>query len=279
MGAANRDLVIVAGRPSMGKTSFAMNLVENAVTHGIAQLLDGGTVRVEAERRQERLLIVVENPRDPDSPDPKGAGIGIRNVRRRLAATYERYRAIADNFDTAVRTDDRMVTGAADLSTRYREALLQALDGGAIAKHGPDQPFVLVPVVAGELRGALDIKPGAVVGTELARRPRALTLGFHGALEAFHIQAEAAFPGNIGGQIDRETVGVVELEGGLAVPQAAAEQVGHHHAPAPMRMATALVSAATGRPVLRSRSASTNLFPERQSDRVATIIEADFVGQ
>ena len=25
------DLVIVAGRPSMGKTSFAMNLVENAV--------------------------------------------------------------------------------------------------------------------------------------------------------------------------------------------------------------------------------------------------------
>ena len=27
------DLVIVAGRPSMGKTSFAMNLVENAVIH------------------------------------------------------------------------------------------------------------------------------------------------------------------------------------------------------------------------------------------------------
>ena len=28
------DLVIVAGRPSMGKTAFAMNLVENAVIHG-----------------------------------------------------------------------------------------------------------------------------------------------------------------------------------------------------------------------------------------------------
>ena len=27
------DLVIVAGRPSMGKTSFAMNLVENASAH------------------------------------------------------------------------------------------------------------------------------------------------------------------------------------------------------------------------------------------------------
>ena len=63
-------------------------LVENAVTHGIAQMLDGGTVRIEAERRGETILIAVENPRDPDSPDPKGAGIGLRNVRRRLAALY-----------------------------------------------------------------------------------------------------------------------------------------------------------------------------------------------
>jgi replicative DNA helicase len=31
------DLVIVAGRPSMGKTSFAMNLVENAVLHQMQQ--------------------------------------------------------------------------------------------------------------------------------------------------------------------------------------------------------------------------------------------------
>jgi hypothetical protein len=63
-------------------------LVENAVTHGIAQMLDGGTVRIEADRRGETLVIAVENPRDPDSPDPKGAGIGLRNVRRRLAALY-----------------------------------------------------------------------------------------------------------------------------------------------------------------------------------------------
>ena len=63
-------------------------LVENAVTHGIAQMLDGGTVRIEAQRRGEKVLLAVENPRDPDSPDPKGAGIGLRNVRRRLAALY-----------------------------------------------------------------------------------------------------------------------------------------------------------------------------------------------
>jgi len=63
-------------------------LVENAVTHGVAQMLDGGTIRIEAGRRGDRLLIVVENPRDADSPDPKGAGIGLQNVRRRLAALY-----------------------------------------------------------------------------------------------------------------------------------------------------------------------------------------------
>ena len=63
-------------------------LVENAVTHGIAQLLDGGTIRLEARRRAGQLRIVVENPRDPDSVDRRGTGIGLQNVRRRLAALY-----------------------------------------------------------------------------------------------------------------------------------------------------------------------------------------------
>ncbi|MDT8398547.1 MAG: replicative DNA helicase [Pseudomonadales bacterium] len=33
-GLQRSDLIIVAGRPSMGKTSFAMNMVENAIIHG-----------------------------------------------------------------------------------------------------------------------------------------------------------------------------------------------------------------------------------------------------
>jgi sensor histidine kinase YesM len=63
-------------------------LVENAVTHGVAQLLDGGRVRIEAERRGDDLVVRVENPRDPDSPGRRGAGIGLSNVRRRLAALH-----------------------------------------------------------------------------------------------------------------------------------------------------------------------------------------------
>jgi two-component system, LytTR family, sensor histidine kinase AlgZ len=62
-------------------------LVENAVTHGIAQMLEGGTVRVEAEKRGGKLWLTVENPRDPES-SAKGTGIGLENVRRRLQAMY-----------------------------------------------------------------------------------------------------------------------------------------------------------------------------------------------
>jgi two-component system, LytTR family, sensor histidine kinase AlgZ len=65
-------------------------LVENAVTHGIAHLLDGGTIVVEASRRAGRLELAVENPRDPDARISKGTGLGLDNVRRRLAAVYGR---------------------------------------------------------------------------------------------------------------------------------------------------------------------------------------------
>jgi len=63
-------------------------LVENAVTHGIAQRLEGGLVRIEAERRGPELLITVSNPRDADAPSRRGTGIGLQNVKRRLAALH-----------------------------------------------------------------------------------------------------------------------------------------------------------------------------------------------
>jgi hypothetical protein len=63
-------------------------LVENAVTHGIAHLLDGGDVRIRAERRGGRLYVGVENPCDPDRPKRRGAGVGLENVRRRLETAF-----------------------------------------------------------------------------------------------------------------------------------------------------------------------------------------------
>jgi hypothetical protein len=63
-------------------------LVENAVTHGIAHTIDGGTVRVAATRGGAVVTFVVENPCDPDRPRGTGTGLGLTNVRARLRALH-----------------------------------------------------------------------------------------------------------------------------------------------------------------------------------------------
>ncbi len=63
-------------------------LVENAVTHGVAHVVQGGTIRVAASRTPAALTIVVENPCDPDRPRRTGTGLGLANVRARLRALY-----------------------------------------------------------------------------------------------------------------------------------------------------------------------------------------------
>ncbi len=63
-------------------------LVENAIRHGIATRVDGGTVRLAVRFAAGRLRILVENPYDPESPARAGGGLGLANVRQRLAACY-----------------------------------------------------------------------------------------------------------------------------------------------------------------------------------------------
>ena len=63
-------------------------LVENAVRHGIAQLVDGGSVEIVAERRGETIHVRVSNPRDGERSGREGAGLGLDNVRQRLATRY-----------------------------------------------------------------------------------------------------------------------------------------------------------------------------------------------
>ena len=62
-------------------------LVENAVRHGIAQLVQGGTVRIAARCSGGRLRLTVENPAGA-GPAPGGSGLGLANVRQRLAGLY-----------------------------------------------------------------------------------------------------------------------------------------------------------------------------------------------
>jgi LytS/YehU family sensor histidine kinase len=64
-------------------------LVENAILHGIAPLLEGGTLRIEARRHGGVLRIALENPFDADAVPRNGAGVGLKNVRMRLANLFD----------------------------------------------------------------------------------------------------------------------------------------------------------------------------------------------
>ena len=60
-------------------------LVENAIKHGIQDCVDGGVIRIAGRRDGGLLRVVVENPVDHGAPSRRGEGVGLDNVRRRLA--------------------------------------------------------------------------------------------------------------------------------------------------------------------------------------------------
>jgi len=63
-------------------------LVENAIRHGIANLPEGGVIRLGVHRREQAVAIEVENSFDPDSPSSLKTGVGLDNIRRRLHTRY-----------------------------------------------------------------------------------------------------------------------------------------------------------------------------------------------
>jgi two-component system, LytTR family, sensor histidine kinase AlgZ len=69
-------------------------LVENAVIHGIAQLVEGGTIRMTAHREGPTLTVTVENPCDPDRLRTRGVGLGLEVLRKRLTTEFGVYDAV-----------------------------------------------------------------------------------------------------------------------------------------------------------------------------------------
>jgi hypothetical protein len=63
-------------------------LVENAVIHGVAQLIDGGTISMTARREGPTLTVTVENPCDPDRLRTRGVGLGLELLRQRLMTEF-----------------------------------------------------------------------------------------------------------------------------------------------------------------------------------------------
>ena len=79
-----------ASRRCLVPSLILQPLVENAVRHGIAQLLEGGGVRIEARRSGGALRLAVENPCDPDHSPSRGEGVGLANVAARLRTLHGR---------------------------------------------------------------------------------------------------------------------------------------------------------------------------------------------
>jgi two-component system, LytTR family, sensor histidine kinase AlgZ len=63
-------------------------LVENAVTHGIEPLPEGGEIAVRIQRSGPQLLIEVENPVPAEPQQSQGARSALDNIRQRLSLIY-----------------------------------------------------------------------------------------------------------------------------------------------------------------------------------------------
>jgi len=67
-----------------------ISVVENAVEHGLEPKAEGGTVRIDATRVDERLRVTVTDTGRGlgDAKTSDGRGVGLANVRERIAALY-----------------------------------------------------------------------------------------------------------------------------------------------------------------------------------------------
>jgi two-component sensor histidine kinase len=63
-------------------------LLENAIKHGIRQVDGGGTIAVDALVRDGWLHIAVVNPVAREDTPSSGHGVGLKNIRERLAVLY-----------------------------------------------------------------------------------------------------------------------------------------------------------------------------------------------
>lgn len=72
---------------------FSMQmLVENAIKHGISNLVEGGIITIETKRLEGQVFIAVSNTGELSTDfnsDETGAGIGLENTRRRLALQFK----------------------------------------------------------------------------------------------------------------------------------------------------------------------------------------------
>ena len=64
-------------------------VIENAVKHGIEQLIQGGVISLTMRQEKEKLFCLVTNPCTQFTPESKRNGFGLRALSKRLNAAYK----------------------------------------------------------------------------------------------------------------------------------------------------------------------------------------------
>ena len=120
------------------------------------------------------------------------------------------------------------VAAVADLATglsvergliQHHHALFafgEAVDRSTGLEQGNDLAAAAGAFVTEEAGVAINLDQGVVVHAEGAGGTGALTLRFHFTLEALFVHRQLALAGDVGSQVDREAVGVVQLEHHIA---------------------------------------------------------------
>src|ERR1700693_1332898 len=70
--------------PARVPVMLIQTLIENAIKHGIAELKEGGTLRIEAHVVNAELTIQIINPRPIGPPVPHAEGTGLKNSSERM---------------------------------------------------------------------------------------------------------------------------------------------------------------------------------------------------
>jgi two-component system LytT family sensor kinase len=65
-------------------------IVENAIKFGLYDTTEKVTVSIRGEIQGNNLVVMVQNPYDPQTSRPKGTGFGLRGVQRRLYLLFAR---------------------------------------------------------------------------------------------------------------------------------------------------------------------------------------------
>lgn len=63
-------------------------LIENAIKHGVANLVQGGAIVIQTKRLGSRVRISIENPVDKEAHIKAGTRLGLENVKKRLTTSY-----------------------------------------------------------------------------------------------------------------------------------------------------------------------------------------------